>query len=126
MKSHIVRFSLISGFVLAALLSISCTEHNCYREHLRVYTSQYIAVCEDGIWHDYDIYNKCDTTCGNDYYINNTNSLSPTDQQRLSRVSASCPVLQCIKDDCECTAPLTRTDIAVMQLEELIDEADLF
>ena len=126
MKSHIVRFSLTAGFVIAALLSISCTEHNCYREHLKVYTNQYLAVCEDGIWHDYELHTICDTTCSKDYYTNSNYPLSPTDQQRLSRVSASCPVLQCIKDDCKCTAPLTRTDIAVMQLEELIDEAALF
>ena len=113
----ITKYTALPLILFAAFLflttSACITEHKCYREHLKVYTNQYIAVCEDGWWTEHYL-EDCETAEG---YI-----LSDKEKTILSTLSSSCPVVQCIKEDCKCTEALTRTDIAEMKVEDLLDE----
>ena len=93
--------------ILAGLSTLACTERQCYREHLKVFTADYVAVCEGGYWTDFDAasYN----------YVG-------FEIDAHARVSEQCPVVQCIKRDCKCTEGYTREQIGVMQVGDLLDK----
>ena len=97
----------ISALIFVGLSTMACTEHQCYREHLKVFTEDYVAVCADGYWTDYDAA---------------TYPYTGFEIAAHDRVSTTCPVVQCIKKDCKCTQGLTRDQIAAMELVDLLDE----
>ena len=106
-------FCLVS-LILLSVMFTACTERKCYREHLKVYTDDYIATCRDGYWEE-----EClnDRKCSVD-----SHGISEEDANRLDRLSATCPILQCIKNDCKCSDALTREEVGARQLEDLLDE----
>ena len=105
-NTSIVLLSLFS-LILLGLSTMACTERQCYREHLKVFTEDYVAICEDGYWTDYDAA---------------TYPYTGFEVAAHERVSDACPVLQCIKKDCKCTEGYTREQIGAMQLGDLLDE----
>ena len=105
-KTNTALLSIFS-LVLVGFLMMACTERQCYREHLKVFTEDYVAVCEDGYWTDYD--------AATYQYVG-------FEIAAHERVSDRCPVVQCIKKDCKCTEAITREQIAAMQLGDLLDE----
>ena len=113
----ITKYTALPLFLFVAFLfmttSACITEHKCYREHLKVYTEDYIAVCEGGWWSEHYL-DECKNA--SDYVI------SSKERTILSTLSETCPVVQCIEDDCKCTEAYTRAGIAEMEVEDLLDE----
>ena len=105
-KTNSFLLSILS-LVLVGFLMMACTEHQCYREHLKVFTEDYVAVCNDGYWEDFDAA---------------TYPYMGFEISAHERISEKCPVVQCIKKDCKCTDGYTREQIGAMQLADLLDE----
>ena len=97
----------LAVLILVGVSTLACTERQCYREHLKVFTADYVAVCEGGYWADYDA---------------TTYKYFGFEVAAHERVSDQCPVVQCIKQDCKCTEGYTREQIGVMQVGDLLDK----
>lgn len=115
MKNNTRNICILLATAIFSLIFSACTESQCYREHLKVYTEDYVAICEDGYWKDYCAAAPCDYSeqySFDDHEITNI----------LNRLSEECPVIQCIDNNCKCTPKITREEVGFMQLEALIDE----
>lgn len=114
MKKHT---SLLLGLILlVSLIATACTEPQCYREHLRVYTKDYVAICEDGYWKDFCLDQEwCDSYHRYTYDDCEKNDIIPRlDDER-------CPVIQCIDKSCKCGPMISRAEVGVLQAVDLID-----
>ena len=121
MRKSIPQWMLSLVALPFVTLLAGCTEPQCYREHLHVYTKDYVAICEDGYWKDYCNPNRSDTAgCPSQKYVFSDcekNDIIP----KLDDLK--CPVIQCVDNECSCGPSITRSEIGVQQAIDLIEES---